>query len=76
MILGAGVLEVPKLHKAGGHFGGVALGAGVIAGVTAFASLWVLMRWFKRHEFKAFDPFAYYCWAAGAVALALLTAFH
>ena len=72
VILGAGVLEVPKLHKAGAHFGAVSLGAGVIAGVVAYASLWALMRWFKRHEFKAFDPFAYYCWAAGALALALL----
>ena len=76
VILGAGVLEVPKLHKAGSHFGAVALGAGIIAGVVAYVSLWLLMRWFKRHEFKAFDPFAYYCGAAGAVSLALLVAFH
>ncbi len=72
VILGAGVLEVPKLHQAGGHFGAVSLGAGVIAGVVAYVSLWALMRWFKRHEFKAFDPFAYYCWAAGAAALVVL----
>jgi len=34
------------------------------------------MRWFKRHEFKAFDPFAYYCGAAGVAALIALAAFH
>ena len=73
VILGAAVLEVPKLHKAGGHLGAVAWGAGLIAGVVAYVSVWALMRWFKRHEFKAFDPFAVYCWAAGAISLALLT---
>jgi undecaprenyl-diphosphatase len=76
VILGAAVLELPKLHKAGGHFGGVAVGAGLIAGAVAYASIWGLMRWFKRHEFKAFDPFAYYCGAAGVVALIALAAFH
>ena len=75
IILGAAVLEVPKLHKlpnGGGHLGSVAWGAGLIAGVVAYVSVWALMRWFKRHDFKAFDPFAYYCWAAGAISLALL----
>ena len=72
IILGATVLEAPKLHKAGGHLGGVAWGAGLIAGVVAYVSVWALMRWFSRTEFKAFDPFAIYCWAAGAISLALL----
>ncbi|WP_174301901.1 undecaprenyl-diphosphate phosphatase, partial [Caulobacter sp. S45] len=75
IILGAAVLEVPKLHRlpnGGGHLGSMAWGAGLIAGIVAYVSLWALMRWFKRHEFKAFDPFAYYCWAAGAISLALL----
>jgi undecaprenyl-diphosphatase len=76
VILGAAVLEVPKLHKAGGHFGGIAVGAGIVAGVVAYASIWALMRWFKRHEFKAFDPFAYYCGAAGVFALVALAAFR
>ena len=76
VILGAGVLEVPKLHKLGMHFGLMSVGAGVVAGVAAYVSLWILMRWFKREEFKAFDPFAYYCWAAGAIALGLLVVFH
>ena len=72
IILGATVLEVPKLQKAGGHLGGVAWGAGLIAGVVAYVSVWALMRWFRRTEFKAFDPFAIYCWVAGALSLALL----
>jgi hypothetical protein len=44
------------------------LAAGGVAGVTAFISLWALMRWFKSHEAKGFDPFAYYCMAFGAIA--------
>jgi hypothetical protein len=31
------------------------------------------MRYFRRREeHQALDPFAYYCWAAGALALAYL----
>jgi undecaprenyl-diphosphatase len=83
IIIGATVLEAPKLlkHGAGAATAGAAKGfdpanmlhmavlAGVLAGVAAFASLWVIMRWFKTHEFKAFDPFAYYCMGAGALFL-------
>jgi len=28
--------------------------------------------WFWRHDFEALDPFAYYCWAAGAISLGLI----
>lgn len=80
IIAGAAVLEVPKLLRAaapdatGGAtgLGGVALLAGLVAGVTAYASIAFLMRYFKRHEFEALDPFAWYCWAAGAIAIVLL----
>ena len=73
VILGAGVLEVPKLLHAGASgFGPLAWLAGAVAGVTAFLSVAFLMRYFRRHDFEALDPFAYYCWAAGAVALVLL----
>jgi undecaprenyl-diphosphatase len=76
IILGATALEGPKLLK---HGLGAAKGfdpanmlhmavlAGVLAGLAAFASLWVIMRWFKSHEIKAFDPFAYYCMGAGTL---------
>ena len=46
--------------------------AGLVAGITAFASVVFLMRYFHKHDFDALDPFAWYCWAAGAVSLALL----
>ena len=72
IILGAAVLEVPKLHRGGGHLGATAWGAGLIAGVVAYVSVWALMRWFKMREVKAFDPFALYCVVAGLFALGLL----
>lgn len=81
IILGAGVLETPKLLKHRDLLHGgldlhdplkASLLAGAIAGVAAFVSLVVIMRWFKTQEFKAFDPFGYYCLAAGAVSAALL----
>ena len=74
IIAGAGVLEVPKLlHEGGVHaVTGVAVVAGVVAGVTAWLSIWFLMRYFRTHDVEALDPFAWYCWAAGAGALLLL----
>jgi undecaprenyl-diphosphatase len=72
VILGAAVLEVPKLVKSGGHVTSVAVIGGVVAGVTAFIATAILMRWMKTHEFKALDPFAYYCLGFGALSLILL----
>jgi undecaprenyl-diphosphatase len=72
IIAGAAVLEVPKLIHSGGSFGPVAWLAGAVAGVTAFLSVVFLMHYFKRHDFDALDPFAWYCWAFGALSLALL----
>ncbi len=72
IILGAAVLEVPKLIHEGAHINGIAWLAGAVAGVTAFLSVAFLMRYFRRHDFEALDPFAYYCWAAGALALGLI----
>jgi undecaprenyl-diphosphatase len=46
--------------------------AGIVAGVTAYASTAFLMHYFRRHDFEALDPFAYYCWAAGAISLGLV----
>jgi undecaprenyl-diphosphatase len=67
VILGATVLEVPKLLRAEvapGVFGQAALAA-VVAGVTAFASTAFLMRYFRRHDDWALNPFAWYCLVAG-----------
>ncbi len=76
IIAGAAVLEIPKLLHA--HDGAGAAGlsaaalwaAGIVAGVTAYASTAFLMRYFRhREEHAALDPFAYYCWLAGGLAL-------
>jgi undecaprenyl-diphosphatase len=77
IIAGAGVLEVPKLlhaEAAGTGIGlGVSLIGGLVAAVTAYASTAFLMHFFKRHDFQALNPFAYYCIAAGLISLLLLT---
>lgn len=72
IIVGATVLEAPKLLKHGSTLGGAALISGVLAGLIAYASLVVLMRWFKGHEFNALKPFAYYCAVAGVASLVLM----
>jgi undecaprenyl-diphosphatase len=72
IILGATVHEVPALFKQGATLGQAAILSGIVAGVVAFVSTAVLMRYFKRHEFEALNPFAYYCWAAGAISLAII----
>jgi len=72
VIAGAAVLEVPKLLHAHQAVGGLYWAAGIVAGVTAWLSVAFLMRYFRRHEFEALDPFAWYCWALGALALAII----
>jgi undecaprenyl-diphosphatase len=78
IILGATVLEVPKLLHASIPHGtfSVAAVAAVIAGVTAFASTAFLMRYFRNHDTLALNPFAYYCLVIGAGSLALLLLVH
>jgi undecaprenyl-diphosphatase len=75
VILGAGVLEIPKLlhQSVGSTTATLALIGGIVAGVTAFASTAFLMRYFRRHEFQALDPFAWYCVVAGLASIAFLT---
>ena len=72
IILGATVLEAPKLMHQGATLGGAAIVSGVVAGVVAFLSLAFLMRYFHKHEFEAMRPFSYYCAAAGLVSLAVM----
>jgi undecaprenyl-diphosphatase len=77
IILGATVLEVPKLLHESIAPGVLNLSiiAAVVAGVTAFLSTAFLMRYFRQHDNMALNPFAYYCVLAGGlslVALALL----
>ena len=76
VILGATVLEVPKLlHESvpPGTFG-LSLVAAIAAGVTAWASTWFLMRYFRQHDAWALNPFAYYCLVVGVGSVLLLVA--
>lgn len=74
IIAGASLVEIPKLrHAQSGQSIGLVFAAGIVAGVAAYASVWFLMRYFRRHEIEALDPFGYYCIAAGILALGLLT---
>ena len=74
IILGATVLEVPKLlheHVPQGVFAMSAIAA-VVAGITAFLSTWFLMRYFKNQDSWALTPFAIYCLLAGAASVGVL----
>jgi undecaprenyl-diphosphatase len=75
VILGATVLEVPKLLHEGIPSGVLttSLIAAVAAGITAFLSTMFLMRYFRQHDVMALNPFAYYCILAGGFSLAVLT---
>lgn len=74
IILGATVLEVPKLlhqHIAQGILG-LSVIAAVAAGVTALLSTIFLMRYFRNHDAWALNPFAFYCMLAGVGSLGVL----
>lgn len=74
IIVGATVLEVPKLLHESVPIGTFELAtvAAVVAGITAYASTWFLMRYFRQHDTWALNPFAYYCFVIGAGSLLLL----
>lgn len=74
VILGAAILEVPKLlhQSAAPGMLGVSLVGGAVAGITAFASIAFLMHYFRKHDFEALNPFAIYCWLAGGGSLLYL----
>ncbi len=74
VIIGASVLEVPKLLHDGAAPGmwSLSVMGAVAAGITAYASTMFLMRYFRGHESWALNPFAYYCLAAGAGSVVLL----
>jgi undecaprenyl-diphosphatase len=76
VILGAAILEVPKLlHRtAAPGMATISAVGGVAAAITAYASIAFLMHYFRKHEFDALNPFAYYCVAAGGLSLFLLLA--
>ncbi len=74
IILGATVLEVPKLLHESVPAGMLELSllAAVVAGVTAFASTAFLMRYVRSHDAWALNPFAYYCFVIGLGSLLVL----
>lgn len=74
VILGAAILEIPKLlhQNIGSGTAALSIVGGIVAGVTAYGSTAFLMRYFRRHEFQALDPFAWYCVVGGVVALGVL----
>jgi undecaprenyl-diphosphatase len=74
IIVGATVLEVPKLLHEGIPHGtlGTAMLAAVVAGLTALGSTAFLMRYFRNHDAWALNPFAYYCVVIGVGSLGLL----
>jgi undecaprenyl-diphosphatase len=73
IIAGAAVLEIPKLIHQHQAIGGLAVTAGIVAGVTAWLSTAFLMRYFRRYNFEdALLPFAVYCWLIGGAAAGLL----
>jgi undecaprenyl-diphosphatase len=69
VILAASVLEFPKLFAPGAHVVLVqAVAGGLVAGVTAYASVAFLTRYFRHNDLS---PFAWYCIAAGALSFVL-----
>ena len=69
VILAASLLEFPKLFAPAAHDVLVqALVGGVLAGITAYASVAFLTRWFRHNDLS---PFAWYCVAAGGISFIL-----
>jgi undecaprenyl-diphosphatase len=76
VIAGAAVLEIPKLFHLHGETSGMppstVVAGGIAAGIAAYLSVAFLMRYFRRHDFAALNPFAIYCVAFGVLSLVLL----
>ncbi len=69
VIVAASVLEIPKLFAPDAHVVLVqAVAGGLVAAVTAYASVAFLTRWFRHNDLA---PFAWYCVAAGAISFVL-----
>jgi len=69
VILAASLLEFPKLFAPDAHVVLVqAVVGGILAGITAYASVAFLTRYFRHNDLS---PFAWYCIAAGAVSFIL-----
>ncbi len=71
VIVGATVLEVPKLLRAHLEPGVLTLAfvAALVAGVVAYASTWFLMRYFRDNDRWSLGPFGVYCVVFGVGAV-------
>ncbi|MBV8659298.1 MAG: undecaprenyl-diphosphate phosphatase [Burkholderiales bacterium] len=77
IIAAAGVWEMPKLLHLGPDVQwGLMASCGLIAGALAYASTWLLMRYFKRSEVESLRPFGWYCLAVGLGGLAVTFGMH
>jgi undecaprenyl-diphosphatase len=69
IILAASLLEFPKLFAPDAHVVLMqAVVGGIVAGITAYASVAFLTRYFRHNDLS---PFAWYCIAAGALSFIL-----
>ncbi len=69
VIVAASLLEIPKLFAPDAHVVLVqSLVGGLLAAVTAYASVAFLTRWFRHNDLT---PFAWYCVVAGALSFVL-----
>lgn len=66
IIIGAGIIEVPRLmHTNTTGLLQISVLGGIASGIAAYISVWLLMRWFRTNEVAAMRPFAWYCWLVG-----------
>jgi undecaprenyl-diphosphatase len=71
VILLASLLEIPTLFKPGVTIGPVeSIGGCLVSGITAYASVAFLTRYFQHNDLR---PFGWYCLIAGAAALILFS---
>ncbi|GAC1360322.1 MAG: undecaprenyl-diphosphate phosphatase [Ktedonobacteraceae bacterium] len=73
LIGAAALLEVPQLFGQSISVLTLILAGMIISGIAAFVSTRFLLKYFETGHL---NPFAYYCWGAGALALILLLFIH
>ncbi len=71
VIFAASVLELPQLFRSSGDVLAQAGVGALLAGLTAYASVVFLTRWFSAHDLR---PFGWYCLVFGTLCLALALA--
>ena len=71
VIFAASVLELPQLLTATGNVFAQSCAGAVLAGLTAYASVIFLTRWFHAHDLR---PFGWYCLLFGMLCLGLALA--